>query len=175
LLAPQRPDVVRHLLALSAEDRRRRFMISASDAYIERYVATIDFDAGFVFGAFQDGRVCGVAHAASGSVAGKPALEVGLSVDQDQRRRGLGRALLRECLNRAAQGNAVPVVVHFQPGNRAMAATAHSLGAVASRNGGETRAEFPHPGASPHDGIRAASPTGAAHPVQDQPLARRGG
>jgi ribosomal protein S18 acetylase RimI-like enzyme len=124
-------------------------MISASDAYIERYVAAIDFDAGFVLGAFEDGHLSGIAHAAADNESGTPMLEVGLSVDHERRRRGLGRELLRECLVRARQNKAGPVVVLYQSSNDAMSATARSLGGVVSIDGVDTRAEFPSRAAVP--------------------------
>lgn len=145
-LGPQhRRQLAEHLLALDLEDRARRFRVGASDAYIERYVRGIDFDAGFVLGAFVGGQLRGVAHAARGRESGAPMIEVGLSVDRESRRRGVGRALLRACLTRAHQSAAGPVIVLYEPGNRAMAATARSLGATPRHDDGEVRAEFAVP------------------------------
>jgi GNAT superfamily N-acetyltransferase len=131
-----------HLLALDPEDRRWRFGAAASDAYIESYVQGLDFDSGFVLGAFEGGRLRGAAHAASGLESGAPTLEVGLSVDRDTRRRGVGGKLLRACMMQARKSAAGPVFVLFQPGNSAMAATARSLGGTTRNEDGTVRAEF---------------------------------
>jgi ribosomal protein S18 acetylase RimI-like enzyme len=142
-LGPQhRRQVADHLLGLNLEDRSRRFMVGASDAYIERYVSGIDFDAGFVLGTFDGPRLRGLAHAASGQEHGQAILEVGLSVSRDSRRRGVGRELLRACLARAQQRMAALVIVLYRPDNHAMAATARSLGGKPRLDDGEVRAEF---------------------------------
>jgi ribosomal protein S18 acetylase RimI-like enzyme len=145
-LGPQhRRQVADHLLALNLEDRSRRFLVGASDSYIEQYVRGIDFDAGFVLGAFDGGRLRGLAHAASGQENGEPILEVGLSVSGDCRRRGVGRELLRACLVRAHKRTAGLVIVLYRPDNQAMAATARSLGATPRLDDGDVRAEFAAP------------------------------
>jgi GNAT superfamily N-acetyltransferase len=145
-LGPQhRRQLAEHLLALDLEDRARRFRVGASDAYIERYVCGIDFDAGFVLGAFDGSQLRGVAHAARGHESGAPMIEVGLSVDRGSRRRGVGRELLRACVARAHQSAAGPVIVLYEAGNRAMAATARSLGGTPRSDDGEVRAEFAAP------------------------------
>jgi ribosomal protein S18 acetylase RimI-like enzyme len=145
-MGPQhRRQLADHLLALDLEDRARRFMVGASDAYIERYVSGIDFDAGFVLGAFEAGQLRGVAHAASVQERSGSVLEVGLSVARASRRRGVGRELLRACLARARQSAVGHVVVLYRPDNQAMAATALSLGATPRHDDGDVRAEFAVP------------------------------
>jgi GNAT superfamily N-acetyltransferase len=80
----------RHFHALEANDRRLRFGSMISDAGIDNYLAQIDFERDAVFGVFDDElNLAGVAHVAvSGGVA-----ELGVSVAQGHRGRGVGSAL----------------------------------------------------------------------------------
>ncbi len=142
-LGPQhREQLLQHLLSLDAEDRGRRFMLSASDGYVQRYATGIDFDRGIVMGAFVGDQLGGVAHAALEGDGADAHFEVGLSVARSDRRRGVGRKPLRECVARGLQDAPRRVVVRYQPGNAAMGATARSLDSAPQLDAGEMRAEF---------------------------------
>lgn len=93
-----RPALRRHLLALDADDRYGRFGMVAADALIEAYVAGIDFRSDVcVVASDTTGRCCGLIHLAL--FAG--VAELGLSVQADCRRRGLGQQLLAAALQHA--------------------------------------------------------------------------
>lgn len=88
--------VLRHLQGLSVDDRYGRFSICMSDHALEEYVRGIDFDIDICFGIseLRFGLV-GVIHL---SVHGQVA-ELGASVANDFRDRGLGSALFLSAFN----------------------------------------------------------------------------
>jgi GNAT superfamily N-acetyltransferase len=90
-LAPNHRDaLLRHFLALGADDRRLRFGSTISDAGIAEYVSGIDFDRGAVFGVFDDDLgLTGVAHVATG----EGMAELGVSVLPGYRGQNIGSAL----------------------------------------------------------------------------------
>jgi len=93
LTALQRPDLLRHLRTLSAEDRRLRFGTYMHDAALEHYVNGIDFVRDKVFGIHgRDLAVVGMAHLALDR--SQRFAELGLSVETTQRGKGYGLALL---------------------------------------------------------------------------------
>ena len=94
LAVSQRPMLLRHLLALSVDDRRLRFGMLMNDDAIARYVEKIDFTRDRVFGIFGFNlQLIGAAHLALERDA--DFAELGLSVDATERGRGCGLALLQ--------------------------------------------------------------------------------
>ncbi len=161
-----------HLLSLDPGDRNDRFWCAADDGYIRRYAAGLGAPGHILVGAMQGRRVVGLAHVAPYPEGGGLAAEIGISVDADARKRGLGRRLLRAALE--AAGRARPGCVHvlFRTMNSAMAALARSLGGQLGHDGAEAFAVFEPPpagatGAPPCRCRRVAAP-GAAY------LRRRG-
>lgn len=101
LSALHRPEIERHLVRLSAEDRRLRFGRHVRDDSIRDYVAGIDFTRDRVFGIHApDLELAGVAHLAL--VPAEQVAELGLSVDASCRGRGYGSALLQRAVMHAA-------------------------------------------------------------------------
>ena len=98
LSRPERPALETHLLALGGEDRRLRFGAAFNDAAVSAYVERIDFERDALFGVFDDAlHLTGAAHVArSGAHA-----ELGVSVLEDHRGRGIGGALLARAHLRA--------------------------------------------------------------------------
>ena len=96
LLRLDRPVLERHLLALAAEDRRLRFGIALADSAVRAYVAGVDFERDVVFGAYDESlQLVGAAHVARAGAH----VELGVSVLEGHRDRGIGGALLeRACL-----------------------------------------------------------------------------
>ena len=92
-----RPQIVRHLLGLPADDRRLRFGGPTSEGAIEAYVARIDFTRDHVFGVLAPSmELLGVAHLALD--AAEESAELGFSVDPSARGKGYGYALLRRAV-----------------------------------------------------------------------------
>jgi RimJ/RimL family protein N-acetyltransferase len=118
-LAPRfRGALAVHLLALSPADRRLRFAQSASDEVIRRYVARIDFDRDTVLGAIDPaGGVVGVGHLAATS-AGHA--ELGISVDESVRGRGLGFKLLQRAIVHARINDVQELLLVYLPENVAL-------------------------------------------------------
>jgi RimJ/RimL family protein N-acetyltransferase len=94
LVAVQRPELLSHLLGLSAADRRLRFGALMQDEAVAHYVEGIDFARDKLFGIFGlDLHLVGMAHLALDRA--QRFAELGLSVDADERGKGFGFALLQ--------------------------------------------------------------------------------
>ena len=87
----ERPALREHFLALHSNDRRLRFGTPLSDHAVREYIERIDFGHDAVFGVADDElRLLGVAHVARGDGHA----ELGVSVLEGERHRGIGGALL---------------------------------------------------------------------------------
>jgi RimJ/RimL family protein N-acetyltransferase len=95
--ADERPQLAAHLLSLEAEDRRLRFGHVLSDDGIRKYVAEIDLSRDVVF-IVTDAElaIIGAAHLARRA----DHAELGISVQNDRKGRGIGTALLERCTAR---------------------------------------------------------------------------
>ncbi len=129
-----RPRILQHLLELAESDRRLRFGASMDDLAIARYVERIDFDSAAVLGAMAaDGSLAGVAHVAlTGSAA-----ELGISVSDRQRQRGVGAALGTAALRAARELGARELRLHSAATNVPMRRLAERLGMDVCMDGSE--------------------------------------
>lgn len=129
-----RDDLRRHFVELGDDDRRLRFGLPATDAHIERYVDGIDFERDVVFGARSEpGHWIGIGHLVlSGANA-----ELGLSVSDDARGRGLGAAIFRFAVAHAARAGAQRLYMHYLTSNRAIVSIARRAGMTMHSEGGE--------------------------------------
>ena len=122
-----RPLILRHLLALSATDRRLRVGALMQDAAVERYVAGIDFSHDRLFGIFDlDMQLAGLAH-----LALEPAqrfAELGLSVDTQQRGKGYGFALLDRAKLHAVNRGFKTLLMYCLSENKTMVHLAREAG-----------------------------------------------
>ncbi len=136
-----------HLLSLDTADRYDRFWSPVNDAFIERYGAGIGGAGHVLVGAMRGHRIVGLAHAALYADGGSGlAAEIGISIDADARKQGLGKRLLRAALEAAEQRlQASRVHVLFMTTNAPMAALARSLGGRIERDGSESSAVFDLP------------------------------
>lgn len=115
----QRDAIQRHLLRLTAEDRRLRFGRPMHDDAVARYVDGIDFARDRVLGIHVSGtELGGIGHLALDG-AGDHA-ELGLSVDQGLRGRGYGDALLRRGVLHAANRGYRALYMHCLSENQVM-------------------------------------------------------
>jgi GNAT superfamily N-acetyltransferase len=106
-----------HFLALDAEDRRLRFGAPLKDDGVRAYVARIDFERAAVFGVHDDAlRLVGAAHVARSHQHA----ELGVSVLQAHRGRGVGGALLARAHMRARNWGARELFMHCLTENAAM-------------------------------------------------------
>ena len=113
----ERGSLCEHFLALKSEDRRLRFGTPLSDHSVREYVRRIDFEHDALFGVF-DGelRLLGVAHVARADGHA----ELGVSVLERHRSRGIGGALLARAHLRARNWCVGSLFMHCLTENAAM-------------------------------------------------------
>lgn len=133
----ERPELYEHFLALAAEDRRLRFGAPLADATVREYVARIDFGRDALFGVLDDElRLLGVAH-----VARSPSFaELGISVLERFRGRGIGGALLARAHMRARNWGMGALFMHCLTENAAMMRLAQRQGMDIVAQSGEADA-----------------------------------
>ena len=95
-----------------------------------------------LIGALQGRRLVALAHAAVYLESGELVSEVGVSVDKDLRRNGLGKRLLHAAIAAAKRFNVRRVHVIFRSDNVAMTALTRAMGARIDRQGTESSAVF---------------------------------
>lgn len=148
--ARQRERIATHLLALEERDRYLRFGHAASDAQIQRYVETLDFDKDEIFGIFNRKlELIAMAHLAfplAGPHGSLPSVaEFGVSVSSAARGRGFGRRLFEHAMLHARNRHVGTLVIHALSENTAMLRIATSLGAIVCREGSESEARLQLP------------------------------
>lgn len=132
-----RDALVAHFTLLEEEDRRLRFGVAVDDSVIERYVDGIDFERDVVFGALgAPGQWVGIGHL----VLDGKAAELGLSVLPDARGHGLGAAIFRYAVARAARAGYGRLYMHCLTRNRAIMSIARAAGMSIESGGGEADA-----------------------------------
>src|SRR2546421_5709868 len=141
----------RHFLSLDREDRRLRFGISLSDAAVRAYVGRIDFDRDAAFGVLDDDlNLAGAAHVARA----ERHAELGVSVLQAHRGRGIGAELLARTHLRARNWGVRSLFMHCLSENGAMMHLARKQGMKIVAESGEADAwlALPLADASSHFG-----------------------
>lgn len=146
LAASDRPALLAHFLALGSEDRRLRFGFPARDSTIERYVNNMDFERDAVFGVQGDARhLDGVTHLA----LIEPHAEIGVSVLEHARGRGIGSALVSRAAVHARNRGIRMLFMQCLSENRAIMRIARSLGMQVVTEGHESEASLALPAATP--------------------------
>ncbi len=140
-----RPLILRHLLALSGDDRYLRFGYCASDDQVGRYVAGLDFGRDEVFGVFNRRlALIALAHLAypadTVSQATTAAAEFGGSVLEHQRGQGHGSRLFQHAMLHARNRGLHNIYIHALSANAAMLHIAIAAGATVHRDGPESEA-----------------------------------
>jgi GNAT superfamily N-acetyltransferase len=134
-----RDSLVAHFRSLGPEDRRLRFGILVDDAFLERYVDGMDFGRDVVFGARTGpGQWVGIGHL----VLDENAPELGLSVLPAARGRGLGAAIFRYAVVRAARAGKDRLYMHCLTSNRAIMSIARAAGMAIRSDSGEADAHL---------------------------------
>jgi GNAT superfamily N-acetyltransferase len=145
-LAPRhRERIAAHLLALDEQARYLRFGYPATDAQINRYVDTLDFDRDEVFGIFNRRleliAMAHLAHPVDPPRTGVPLMsEFGVSVLAHARRRGFGGRLFEHAVLHARNRGVSALFIHALSENTAMLKIARDAGATVRREGSETEA-----------------------------------
>src|SRR5438874_1634021 len=149
----ERPALIEHFLKLGSHDRRLRFGTPLSDHAVREYVERIDFAQDAVFAIADDElHLLGVAHLARA----EGHAELGVSVLEGQRGRGIGGALLARAHLHARNWGVNALLMHCLTENAAMMRRARRCHRTHRR---PARAAFPRPRRS---GARARSPSSGA-------------
>ena len=134
----EREAVKSFYLALSPEDRRKRFCCSLSDDTISNYVERLNFSRDTVLGAFDErARLVGLAELIRGAAAS----EMAFSVRPDMRGRKIGTMLIERLMLRARMCGARKVFVMFLSDNTPMRRMALRAGMALDSADGEAHAE----------------------------------
>jgi GNAT superfamily N-acetyltransferase len=134
LTVAERKGVSSFYLALTADDRRKRFCSTLSDAAIVGYVDGLDFVRHIVLGAFNErAGLIGLAELAPGAEE----REMAFAVRADQRGRCIGTALMNELLLRARACGSKRVLVIFLADNVPMRRLAAKSGMRFKTEGSE--------------------------------------
>jgi GNAT superfamily N-acetyltransferase len=147
----ERPALEAHFRALGANDRRLRFGVPLADSAIRGYVARIDFERDAVFGVSGDDlRLVGVAHLGRG----ERHAELGISVLESERGRGIGGALLARAHLRARNWGVRTLFMHCLAENAAMTQLARKRRMAIVTEAGESDAwlKLPPADAASHFG-----------------------
>ena len=133
----ERPALYEHFLSLAGEDRRLRFGAPLSDEAVRGYVSRMDFGHDVLFGVLDEElRLLGVAH-----VARSPAFaELGVSVIDGFRGRGIGNALLARAHLRARNWGVSALFMHCLTENAPMMRLARRQGMDIVTEAGEADA-----------------------------------
>lgn len=133
----ERSALEKHFLALGAADRRLRFGAPLNDFAARRYVSHIDFEQDAVFGVFDDDlHLLGAAHLARGDGHA----ELGISVLEGHRSRGIGGALLARAHLHARNWGVHALFTHCLTENSAMMHLARKQGMDIVAEAGEADA-----------------------------------
>src|SRR5674476_991397 len=133
----EREDVRSFYLALSPDDRRKRFCCSLSDGTISSYVDGLNFTRDTILGAFDEqAQLIGLAEL----VRGAEASEMAFSVRPDKRGQKIGTMLMERLLSRARMCGAKKVFVMFLSDNTPMRRMALRAGMSVQTANGESHA-----------------------------------
>jgi len=137
-----RERMVRHLVALSPEDRYLRFGYPAGDPQIRQYVTGLNFERDDVFGIFNRRlELLAVAHLAySSSPDCASCAEFGVSVSAHARGRGYGKRLFERAVMHARNQGVEMMFIHALSENTVMLSIAAQAGSRLVRDGSETEA-----------------------------------
>jgi RimJ/RimL family protein N-acetyltransferase len=136
------PHISKHLLDLSEHDRYLRFGYTATDAHIQRYVETLNFDRDEIYGIFNaDLEIIAMAHLALMKEPGRESSsEFGVSVASYARGRGYGARLFERAVIHARNEKVYQMYIHALSENAPMIRIARKGGAHIERDGSETEA-----------------------------------
>jgi len=123
------PLIEMHLLSLDMPSRNSRFHGGFCDAAVAAYVRGLDPSTDVLFGAIDPGTGCIVGLAEARPADAPKTMELGASVLQSHRKRGLAHALVALAVDVASDQGATAADLRFAPGNLAANRIAARLGA----------------------------------------------
>ncbi len=148
-----RPDIIKHLLALPEGDRYLRFGFAASDQQIKRYVEEINFGRDHVYGIYDhQAQLVAVAHVAhmseprqqpwSFGLGLSQRAEFGVSVLPAYRGKGYGGRLFNRAVTHARNQGISQFYIHVLSENKPMLRIAQKNGATLVNYGSEIEAHL---------------------------------
>jgi len=152
--------ILQHLLQLNDGDRRLRFGTQTSDAIIQRYVGSLDFNKDALFGIFDlNLMLIGMAHLAYlPELEGEArAAEFGVSVLPAGRAQGFGAALLQRSAVHSRNTRIETLYVHCLTSNKAMMHLAQKAGMSIEYAQGDADAYLKLPPANPSTIVEEAA------------------
>lgn len=142
------PELLRHYLRLTPDDRRMRFCATMGPAALERHVERIGSRGGVVLLAF-DGPLfeapflrTGDVRAVAELVGSGREMELGISVDSGLRRQGIGTELVETAAHLLAPRGVRTIRAYSLPGNRSFLALARRCGATVEIGRDEVEVSF---------------------------------
>jgi GNAT superfamily N-acetyltransferase len=137
-----RKRILRHLLALEAQDRYLRFGYAANEEQICRYVAEMNFERDEVFGIYNRKlELIAMAHLAFlANESYESCAEFGVSVLKKVRGRGFGARLFDRAVMHARNYGVSLLLIQALSENSAMLKIARNAGATVERHGSESEA-----------------------------------
>lgn len=137
-----RARIATHLLALESQDRYLRFGFTASDAQVQRYVDSLNFERDEIFGIYNRRlELIAMAHLARACDDElKSCAEFGVSVSKASRGRGYGARLFDRAVMHARNDGVSCLFIHVLSENTAMLKIASNAGALVERDGPESQA-----------------------------------
>ena len=150
LNAHHRKRIVKHLLALTPQDRYLRFGYAANDEQIKRYAEGLNFEQDSIFGVYNWRlQLIAMAHVAYSVDSHFAACaEFGVSVLPTARGRGLGGLLFERAVTHARNEGVSMMFIHALSENTAMIKIARHAGAVIEQEAGEAQAYLRLPAAT---------------------------
>ncbi|MEO8525611.1 MAG: GNAT family N-acetyltransferase [Caldimonas sp.] len=142
LTADARPEVLAHLLRLSDDDLRMRFLRCMTAASIEAHVASLDFDTAIRLGIRRQGRLVAMVEGFIFVEHGETTMEVAFSTDPAWRRRGLAQALGHAIDEIATRRGVVRIVANCDARNVPMKSLLEAFDAEIEREDGELSATW---------------------------------
>lgn len=142
LTGDARPEVLAHLLRLSDDDLRLRFLRCMTAASIEAHVASLDFDAAIRLGIRRQGRLVAMVEGFIFGKHGETTMEVAFSTDPAFRRRGLAGSLGKAIAKIAARRDVVRIVARCDARNVPMKSLLQAFDAEIEREDGELSATW---------------------------------
>ena len=116
-----------HLLRLDSEGRRMRFFSAISDEGIGNYVDRISWENDTCFGVFNLDQLVAFAHMSPNMVRVKEC-ELGISIDYDYRRKGLGKQMMKRVMTFAKARGIEVLIMECLRQNMAMRDIATACG-----------------------------------------------
>ncbi|WP_162683307.1 GNAT family N-acetyltransferase [Rhodobacteraceae bacterium DSL-40] len=142
------PEIIEHLRALDAEDRRMRFCASVNDGHVVRHAEELLERSSFALAAHDGPLWSGPFHRpgpiralAEFSVHGLAA-EIGISVDKSLRRRGVATYLIQTSARLLQQRGVKRIVAYTMAENRSFLTLARKAGAEIVRDASEVEVFF---------------------------------